>query len=170
VTNAVCRMVVVATLSAFAAGQAGGGDTDAGPPTTTIGDLLGDRPMVDGGDRPTLEAAGHVAANNHVHHYARLQRTYRPAVEVKGVGNRVTHNHIHHAPHNGILHNVPMAPVAAGFLPAAELVPDATVQVGKPAPTRVAAGFLPAGQLVPDAIVQVGKPAPTREQSWYPMP
>ena len=61
--------------------------------------------MLDGGDRPTLAAAGHVAANNHVHHYARLQRTYRPAVEVRGVGNRVTHNHIHHAPHNGILLN-----------------------------------------------------------------
>ena len=65
---------------------------------------------------------------------------------------------------------VPDAPVAAGFLPAGRLVPDAIVQVGKPAPTRehrwypmapVAAGFLPAGQLVPDAMVQVGKPAPT---------
>jgi hypothetical protein len=61
--------------------------------------------MLSGGDRPTLAAAGHVAENNHVHHYARLQRTYRPAVEVKGVGNAVLHNHIHHAPHNGILLN-----------------------------------------------------------------
>jgi len=61
--------------------------------------------MLAGGDRPTLTAAGHVAENNHVHHYARLQRTYRPAVEVKGVGNRVLHNHIHHAPHNGIMLN-----------------------------------------------------------------
>jgi len=61
--------------------------------------------MLSGGDRAGLVAAGHVAENNHVHHYARLQRTYRPAVEVKGVGNRVLHNHIHHAPHNGILLN-----------------------------------------------------------------
>lgn len=61
--------------------------------------------MLSGGDRPTLVAAGHVSQNNHIHHYARLQRTYRPAVEVKGVGNRVLHNHIHHAPHNGILLN-----------------------------------------------------------------
>lgn len=59
--------------------------------------------MLSGGDRPTLAAAGHVAENNHVHHYARLHRTYRPAVEVRGVGNRVLHNHIHDAPHNGIL-------------------------------------------------------------------
>ena len=61
--------------------------------------------MLSGGDRPTLVAAGHVAESNHVHDYARLQRTYRPAVEVRGVGNRVIHNHIHHAPHNGILLN-----------------------------------------------------------------
>ena len=61
--------------------------------------------MLSGGDRPSLAVAGHVAENNHIHHYARLQRTYRPAVEVKGVGNRVRHNHIHHAPHNGILLN-----------------------------------------------------------------
>jgi len=56
-----------------------------------------------GGDRPRLIPAGHRAENNHIHHYARLHRTYRPAVEVQGVGNRVAHNHIHDAPHNGIL-------------------------------------------------------------------
>jgi hypothetical protein len=61
--------------------------------------------LLSGGDRPTLLAAGHVAENNHIHRYARLQRTYRPAVELRGVGNRVRHNHIHHAPHNGILLN-----------------------------------------------------------------
>lgn len=61
--------------------------------------------MLSGGDRPSLRPAGHAAENNHIHDYARLQRTYRPAVEVKGVGNRVLHNHIHHAPHNGILLN-----------------------------------------------------------------
>ncbi len=56
-----------------------------------------------GGDRPRLVPAGHRAENNHVHHYARLQRTYRPAVEIQGVGNRAAHNLIHDAPHNGIL-------------------------------------------------------------------
>jgi hypothetical protein len=56
-----------------------------------------------GGDRPRLVPAGHRAQDNHIHHYARLQRTYRPAVEIQGVGNRVAHNHIHDAPHNGIL-------------------------------------------------------------------
>ncbi len=56
-----------------------------------------------GGDRPRLIPAGHRAENNHIHHYARLQRTYRPAVEIQGVGNRAAHNLIHDAPHNGIL-------------------------------------------------------------------
>ncbi|MFM1902936.1 MAG: hypothetical protein RLZZ440_836 [Planctomycetota bacterium] len=56
-----------------------------------------------GGDRPRLVPAGHRSENNHIHHYARLQRTYRPAVEIQGVGNRAAHNLIHDAPHNGIL-------------------------------------------------------------------
>ncbi len=56
-----------------------------------------------GGDRATLEPAGHFADNNHIHHYARLIRTYRPAIGLHGVGNRAAHNLIHDAPHNGIL-------------------------------------------------------------------
>lgn len=56
-----------------------------------------------GGDRKTLTPAGLFAENNHIHHYARLVRTYRPAVGVTGVGHRVSHNHIHDAPHNAIL-------------------------------------------------------------------
>ena len=56
-----------------------------------------------GGDRRTLTPAGHYAENNHIHDFARFARTYRPGVGVNGVGNRVTHNLIHDAPHNGIL-------------------------------------------------------------------
>ncbi len=55
-----------------------------------------------GGDRKSLTAAELFAENNHIHHYARLVRTYRPAVGINGVGNRVAHNHIHDAPHNAI--------------------------------------------------------------------
>ena len=40
------------------------------------------------GDRRTLTPAGHAAGNNHIHHYARLQRTYAPAIHLLGVGNR----------------------------------------------------------------------------------
>lgn len=56
-----------------------------------------------GGDRKTLTPSGHVAENNHIHHYSRLVRTYRPAIGMTGVGHRVSHNHIHDAPHTAIL-------------------------------------------------------------------
>lgn len=56
-----------------------------------------------GGDRATLTPAGHFAENNHIHHYARWDRMYRPGVMLSGVGNRVAHNLIHHAPHSAII-------------------------------------------------------------------
>lgn len=52
-----------------------------------------------GGDRKTLTPAGNYATNNHVHHFARLQRTYMPAIDLQGVGNRADHNLVHDAPH-----------------------------------------------------------------------
>ncbi|MDH7568402.1 MAG: right-handed parallel beta-helix repeat-containing protein [Armatimonadota bacterium] len=52
-----------------------------------------------GGDRPSLTPAGHNAENNHVHHYSRRARTYKPAIGVSGVGNRIAHNLIHDGPH-----------------------------------------------------------------------
>ena len=55
-----------------------------------------------GGDRNTLTPAGHFADNNHIHHFARLQRVYRPGISLNGVGNRATHNLIAHAPHMAI--------------------------------------------------------------------
>ncbi len=56
-----------------------------------------------GGDRLTLTPAGHFARNNYIHHYSRWHRTYRPGVKISGVGNQVSHNLIHDAPHNAIL-------------------------------------------------------------------
>jgi hypothetical protein len=55
-----------------------------------------------GGDRKTLAAGGLYAENNHIHHYSRWNRMYRPAVAVHGVGQRVAHNLIHDAPHIAI--------------------------------------------------------------------
>ena len=57
---------------------------------------------ISGGDRETLTPAGNYAENNHIHHFGRLVRTYRPAVGVGGVGQRVIHNLMHHGPHNAI--------------------------------------------------------------------
>ena len=65
---------------------------------------LGERGIgLTGGDTQTLAEAGHVASNNHIHHFARWKRTYCPGVSIAGVGNRVNHNYIHDAPHAGIL-------------------------------------------------------------------
>jgi parallel beta helix pectate lyase-like protein/cellulose/xylan binding protein with CBM9 domain len=55
-----------------------------------------------GGDRASLTPAKHYADNNHIHHYGRVLKTYQPAVAVNGVGNRVSHNLIHDAPHTAI--------------------------------------------------------------------
>jgi len=55
-----------------------------------------------GGNRLTLEPAEHACISNHIHNFGRLYRTYRPAVSISGVGNRVAHNLIHNGPHNAI--------------------------------------------------------------------
>lgn len=57
---------------------------------------------VSGGDRSTLEPAGHAIVNNHVHRFGLLFRTYHPAIRINGVGQRVAHNLIHNAPHMAI--------------------------------------------------------------------
>ncbi len=58
---------------------------------------------INGGDRNSLTPAGHFAVNNDIHRYSRSVITYRPAVRLHGVGNRLAHNHIHHGPHCGVL-------------------------------------------------------------------
>ena len=58
--------------------------------------------QLEGGDRKTLTPAHLYADNNHIHHYSRWNPVYKPAVMVNGVGNRVTHNLIHDAPHMAI--------------------------------------------------------------------
>lgn len=57
---------------------------------------------VTGGDRRTLTPGGHVVENCHIHHFGRIYRTYRPAVGVGGVGQRVARCRIHDGPHNAI--------------------------------------------------------------------
>lgn len=58
---------------------------------------------INAGVKKGLQAAGHRVAGNDIHNYSRRMLTYRAAVDVKGVGITVAHNHIHHAPHAGIL-------------------------------------------------------------------
>jgi hypothetical protein len=58
--------------------------------------------LLNGGDRKTLKPGGNYAVNNHIHHYSNWLRTGQYAIVVDGVGNRVAHNLIHDAPHEGI--------------------------------------------------------------------
>ncbi len=59
--------------------------------------------MLNGGNRQTLTASGNRVEDCEIHHFGRTWRTYQPAVSIRGVGNSVSHNHIHHAPHTAIL-------------------------------------------------------------------
>lgn len=55
-----------------------------------------------GGDRRSLQPAGLLAENNHVHHYGRFKPMYSAGIALHGVGNRAAHNLIHHAPHQAV--------------------------------------------------------------------
>jgi len=50
-----------------------------------IGD---DGAKIFGGDRKTLIPAGNYGINNHVYRFSRINRTYRSAISLDGVGNR----------------------------------------------------------------------------------
>jgi hypothetical protein len=54
---------------------------------------------LEGGERKTLTPADHLAENNHIHTYARIQKSYSDAITLKGVGNVARHNRIHDAEH-----------------------------------------------------------------------
>jgi len=58
-----------------------------------------------GGDRKTLTEAKNYATNNHIHSFARIFKTYRPGINFSGVGNTVSHNLIHDAPHSGVMYS-----------------------------------------------------------------
>jgi len=53
---------------------------------------------VTGGDRKTLAPGGHVVENCHIYDFSRVYRTYTPAVQLNGVGNRIAHNLFHDSP------------------------------------------------------------------------
>ncbi|MGO9115569.1 MAG: right-handed parallel beta-helix repeat-containing protein [Thermoguttaceae bacterium] len=57
---------------------------------------------LDGGDRRTLTPGGHVADNNHIHHWSRWNRMYRPGIVLSGVGQTASHNLIEFSPHTAI--------------------------------------------------------------------
>jgi hypothetical protein len=58
---------------------------------------------ISGGDRPTLQPAGHSVTNCTIHSFAKVQWCYHPGVKIAGVGNTVMNNEIFDAPHQGVL-------------------------------------------------------------------
>ncbi|MCM8622180.1 MAG: right-handed parallel beta-helix repeat-containing protein [Candidatus Accumulibacter sp.] len=81
------------------------GGSDNGVEDSEIRDTGDGGILLDGGDRPTLSAAGHFAVRNHIHHFGRWVRTYTPAVQLRGVGNRVVGNTLDHGPHMAVMLN-----------------------------------------------------------------
>lgn len=59
--------------------------------------------ILGGGDRLTLEPAGNFVENCRIYDFNRVYRSYRGAVKIDGVGNRVSHCDIYNATHVGIL-------------------------------------------------------------------
>jgi parallel beta-helix repeat protein len=57
---------------------------------------------LDGGDRKTLAAAGNYADNNYLHHFG-VYYKQGVGVDLRGVGNRASHNLIHDGPRMGIM-------------------------------------------------------------------
>ncbi len=51
-----------------------------------------------GGDRETLKPGRHFVENCRIHNFGRIDRTYTPAVQLEGVGNRVAHNEMYDCP------------------------------------------------------------------------
>ena len=51
-----------------------------------------------GGDRQTLTPARHFVENCEIHDFGRIDRTYTPAIQLEGVGNRAAHNLMYNCP------------------------------------------------------------------------
>ncbi len=74
------------------------GGTDNGILGCDLG-LIGRRATeVIGGDRATLTPGRHFVENCQIHAFGRIDRTYTPAVQLEGVGNRVAHNLMYDCP------------------------------------------------------------------------
>jgi hypothetical protein len=57
---------------------------------------------VTGGDRPSLAEGGTVVEHSHFEKFGQLEWTYRPAVDLSGVGHVVRNNRMHDTPHTAI--------------------------------------------------------------------
>ncbi len=79
------------------------GSTESGVQSCDLYNIGETGIVINAGDRAKLIPGKCFAVNNHIHHFSRWNRTYRPAVSLGGVGNRVAHNLMHDAPHTAII-------------------------------------------------------------------
>ena len=79
---------------------------DGGSDGTVIGcDLydLGEGGVIArGGVYETLTPGNHLIENNHIHDFGLIVNTYRPGAAIYGVGNKIRHNLIYQAQHQGL--------------------------------------------------------------------
>lgn len=54
--------------------------------------------LLGGGNRKTLTPGNNIVHNCHIHECNRLDKTYKSAINISGVGNKITHCHIHDLP------------------------------------------------------------------------
>jgi hypothetical protein len=71
---------------------------------SVIYDTGGTAVRLGGGDRPSLTSGSNFVENSDLARFGRWEWTYRPAVNLSGVGQRVRQCRIHDAPHSGILY------------------------------------------------------------------
>jgi len=96
-----CRRCVIAgcTVSRMAGNgitiQGGEADGLLGCDIHTIGRRATE---VIGGDRATLKPGRHFVENCRIYNFGRIDRTYTPAIQLEGVGNRVAHNLMYDGP------------------------------------------------------------------------
>ena len=59
--------------------------------------------ILNGGDRQTLRSGNNKIINCEIHNFNRNERSYRPGIEIQGVGNTVLNVEIYDAPSNAII-------------------------------------------------------------------
>lgn len=57
---------------------------------------------LNGGKRDTLTPSGHIVENCKIHDFSQVVSTYRPAVQLHGVGAQARHNLIYNTPHTAL--------------------------------------------------------------------
>ncbi|WP_026602521.1 right-handed parallel beta-helix repeat-containing protein [Methylomonas sp. 11b] len=58
--------------------------------------------LLEGGNRPNLQASGNTMVNNHIHDFDNVLLSYSPAIELSGVGGSVSYNLIENGAGSGI--------------------------------------------------------------------